>query len=63
MKKIILVAAVAMLVLASCKKDYTCECTSSLLGVTSFVIEDSSKSDAEDGCSGTGSTLTTCNLK
>ena len=26
MKKVLLVAAVAMLALASCKKDYTCDC-------------------------------------
>ncbi len=28
MKKIILVAAVGMLALVSCKKNYTCDCTS-----------------------------------
>ncbi len=30
MKKIILVGAVALMGLASCKKDYTCECTATV---------------------------------
>jgi hypothetical protein len=53
MKKLIIaVAAVAFL--ASCKKDYTCECTTTGLGLTSTVSADlgkQSKSDAEDACS------------
>lgn len=72
MKRVILVAAVSIMALASCKKDYTCECTSSTGSVTSFPIENSTKSDAEEGCDGTGASVTiggtvvsstTCKLK
>jgi len=73
MKRVILVAAVSMMALASCKKDYTCECVTSGLtsGTTSTVIENSSKSDAEDACikttsvdlGGGQSMTTTCDLK
>jgi len=63
MKKVILVVAVAMMTLVSCKKDYTCECTSTLLGNTSFLIENSSESDAKAACEETGSSITTCELK
>jgi hypothetical protein len=73
MKKILLVAAVAGLSLVSCKKDYTCECTTTQNGT---VVASSSytaklkKKDAESWCSGNatstggGSTITSsCKLK
>jgi len=51
MKKVVLVAAVAMLSLASCKKDYTCECTTASGIKTSTVFKDAKSSEAEDACS------------
>jgi hypothetical protein len=51
MKKIILVGAVALLGLASCKKDRTCECT--IDGTTekvSVTYPKSTKSDAKEAC-------------
>ena len=52
MKKIF--AAVAIVALfASCKKDYTCDCT--ILGqTTSTPINDAKKADAEDACDALG---------
>ena len=48
MKKVLLAVAVVA-ILASCKKDYTCECT--ILGVTTPTeIKDAKKADAEDAC-------------
>jgi len=47
--------------LASCKKDYTCECTGDS-GEITYLIENSSKSDAEKGCTSTNASFT-CNLK
>ena len=35
MKKVLLVAAVAVFALSSCTKDYTCTCTVEVLGVSS----------------------------
>ena len=47
MKRIVLVAAVAMLSLASCKKDYVCSIT--VLGTTTDTEDPGlNKSDAED---------------
>jgi hypothetical protein len=41
--------AIVVVALASCKKDYTCECT--ILGVTTPTeIKDAKKADAEDAC-------------
>lgn len=49
MKKVIIISAVAIFALASCKKDYTCECT--ILGQTSSTpFADAKKSDATDAC-------------
>lgn len=49
MKKVILVAAVSMMALASCKKDYTCTCTT--LGIdTAIPLNDYKKADAQDAC-------------
>jgi len=72
MKKMLLVAAVAGLALASCKKDYTCECTTkdtsngTVMGTSSVTIKDTKKK-AEDACNGkkaTAGTLTTeCAIK
>jgi hypothetical protein len=69
MKKVLLVAAVAGLAMASCKKDYTCECTASAGGVSataSTTIHDTKKK-AEDACtakntSANGAT-TECKIK
>lgn len=73
-KSIFVLAGVAMLALASCKKDYTCECTTSVPGFTtesvSVVINDTKKkatAECEKG-SGTVSLLgitstTVCKIK
>lgn len=51
MKKV-LFAAVAVLALASCKKDWTCECNVPGYETTSRKIEQKSKKDAEADCEG-----------
>jgi len=58
MKKIATIAAVALLgviVLPSCKKDYTCECTWSMDGkviqTQEFSLGKQTKSKAKDACS------------
>ena len=61
MKRIILVTLVSITALVSCKKDYTCECSGGNSSVT-FLIENSSKSDAEKTCTSSNST-NTCKLK
>ncbi len=69
MKKFIAIAALGVLTLASCKKDYTCECTSTVFGISassSTVITDTKKK-AEEACtagsaSANGAT-TTCKIK
>ena len=51
MKKLLFVAAVAVVALSSCKKDYTCECTVEVFGVSSSSsvdYEGLSKSEADD---------------
>lgn len=50
MKKVILFGAFALLTLASCKKDWTCTCTSSIGGSESRTISDMTKSDAKVDC-------------
>jgi hypothetical protein len=58
MKKVILFGAFALLTLASCKKDWTCTCTSSIGGSESRTISDMTKSDAKVDCdSGDASAL------
>lgn len=60
----------AMIALTSCKKDYTCECTSTdssgNSSTSSTTIENAKKSDAEEACnksiSSGGSTIE-CKLK
>jgi hypothetical protein len=51
MKKIFMIVAVAGFGLASCKKDYTCECTytGAVSGSSSVTITDTKK-DAEAAC-------------
>ena len=69
MKKFILLAVVATFGLVSCKKDYTCSCTTTGTGgsVTQDVIINGKKNDAKDACeagntSGGGYTKT-CTIK
>jgi len=53
MKKVLLVAAVAAFAMTSCKKEYTCECTtSSSTGSTSSSVkfDKMKKKDAEKKC-------------
>ncbi|MES2681863.1 MAG: hypothetical protein V4635_18360 [Bacteroidota bacterium] len=54
MKKVLFIAAIASLSLASCKKDYTCECSTSFFGTTFLVktAAKSSKKGAEEWCKG-----------
>jgi len=66
MKKIILVGAVAMLGLASCKKERTCECSFDFLGeksTESYTIPKASKSDATEACDALELGIGTCELK
>ena len=70
MKKIMLVAAVAVCVLSSCKKDYTCECTTTDNGTVIQTVTYTGKmkkSDSESWCSANkvevGSTKMECKLK
>lgn len=54
MKKLLSIAVVsaALISLSSCKKDYTCECTStsSESVLSTLQIPDSKKSDAQSAC-------------
>lgn len=73
MKKIAAIAAVALIgviVLPSCKKDYTCVCTTTAAGVSStseVSLGKQSKKDAEAACSAkvvaTGGVTMECKLK
>lgn len=49
MKKVFILAAAVLLVLASCKKDYTCVCTINGSSA-STTYEDVKKKDAEASC-------------
>jgi hypothetical protein len=53
MRKIVLsLATISLLALTSCKKDWTCECTTTTMGVSasaSTTINDT-KSNAEEAC-------------
>lgn len=71
MKKLVLgVAAMALLSLASCKKDYNCECTYQNTGSTTTVsenktIKNASLDDAKKTCDGyetDGAVVKTCTL-
>lgn len=68
-KNVLLVVAIASLALASCKKDYTCECTATGNGSTvtaSTTIKDTKKK-AKDACDGKASSsagvTTSCAIK
>jgi hypothetical protein len=50
MKKVVLFGGLALLTLASCKKDWTCTCTSSIGGSSSAIITDKTKADAKADC-------------
>ncbi len=63
MKKIVIVAAVALfgaIVLPSCKKDYKCTCTYTVGGAsqsTSYDLKNVTKKDAKAACEGYNATL------
>lgn len=59
-KTILMLAAIA--VLASCKKNYTCQCTNSNGTYDAGEIEDT-KSKAKKHCESLSGGSTTCNLK
>ncbi|MFK7783985.1 MAG: hypothetical protein AB8B56_02655 [Crocinitomicaceae bacterium] len=64
MKKVLFVGAFALLSLASCKKDYTCECTTSVAGIStsaSATINDT-KSNAEEACEAGSSSSTVAGI-
>ncbi len=71
MKKVLFVAAIAAFAFGatSCKKDYTCECSTTVNGetfTTSAEYKDVKKKDAEDSCeaaNSAGGATTTCSLK
>jgi hypothetical protein len=51
MKKVLFIAAIGSLSLASCKKDYTCECTGSFfVTITTKSAAKSTKKGAEEWC-------------
>ncbi len=60
-KKVIFsLVAVGFLALTSCKKDFTCECTTSSMGISNTVqttINDT-KSNAEESCESGSGTVT-----
>lgn len=43
-------AAVAMISLSSCKKDWTCECDVESGGSATYEFKDTKKKDAEEAC-------------
>ncbi len=56
MKKVLLVSAFAVLALASCKKDYTCECK--VAGVTtSTTVFNDTKKKAQEKCTALNETI------
>ena len=63
MKKLVFISAVLSCVLFSCKKDYTCECTSSSFGagVTVSTTAHSTKSGATNWCKSYQSATETVN--
>lgn len=66
MKKMTLLAAVVVaFTFASCKKDYTCECTATSGGVSvsaTTTIKDTKKK-AKDACTAKATTGVTCDIK
>lgn len=69
MLKVVAIAVVGLVALSSCKKDYTCECTTGeeTAVVTTSKIENKTLKDAKTACengSGTFAGITrTCKLK
>lgn len=66
MKKVLFVAALGMLTLASCKKTYTCECNTSYAGfsLTETTVMKDTKKNAEASCNALeDSQYTTCAIK
>jgi hypothetical protein len=64
-KMFFVAAAVAMISLSSCKKDYECECEYSMGGVTAsqtYTFNDVKKDDAEASCDNAGQTGWSCTL-
>lgn len=64
MKKLALVLAVVGFAAVSCKKDYTCDCTTTsnipgYAGVKTSSTAKMKKKDAEDWCTGLNSSTTT----
>jgi len=71
-KSIFVFAGVAMLALASCKKDYTCECTVTANGISipyTAEFKDAKKKDAKEACDAlqttysAGGATASCTLK
>lgn len=69
MKKVLALAAVGVFVLASCKKDYTCECTATngSISTTSTSTVNGTKKDAktacENGSATSGNASVVCKIK
>lgn len=70
MKKIIFLGSFAVLGLVSCKKDYTCECTTTSMGqtITQSTTINGTKKDAKAACENGSSSIagistTTCVIK
>lgn len=57
----VLSAFALLFAFSACKKDYTCSCNVNIPGIgsadTTYVIEKSSKKDAESNCNNTGTQL------
>lgn len=67
MKKVLSLAAAGLMIagLSSCKKEYTCECTATVFGITSSAsttIKDTKK-NAEEACDAGDSAVTSCEIK
>ncbi|MBX3163940.1 MAG: hypothetical protein KF900_05625 [Bacteroidetes bacterium] len=58
MKKIVMIAAVVALSMASCKKDYTCECSGGSIpaGLAKIEYKKVKKKDAQSSCDALSST-------
>lgn len=54
MKKVFVVASLSLLALTACKKDFTCTCSKSGTGPTTFDVDNVKKSDAQDACNKVG---------
>ena len=64
MKKALLIAAVAGFVMTSCKKDYTCECTTTVgtITSTSSTTINGKKDDVKTACEKSNSSSTTLGI-